>query len=215
MNSVKEGHKMTQSKLFTAVITIALLGVMVIGCGPKSVTFPDENLKAAIRDAVGKPMGEEITSEELAGITILEADDSGIADLSGLECCTSLTELWLSLNQISDISPLENITSLISLGLWQNQISDISPLSNLTSLTGLALDGNQISDISPLSNLTNLTSLYLSENRISDISPLVENSGLGAGDEVWLEDNNLDLGEGSDDMENIRILEDRGVVVHY
>ena len=47
------------------------------------------------------------------------------------------------------------------------------------------------------------------------ISPLVENSGPGAGDEVWLEDNNLDLWEGSEAMENIRALEDRTVVVHY
>jgi hypothetical protein len=38
---------------------------------------------------------------------------------------------------------------------------------------------------------------------------------LGVGDEVWLEDNNLELTEGSDDMENIRALEDRGVVIHY
>jgi hypothetical protein len=60
-----------------------------------------------------------------------------------------------------------------------------------------------------------LTLLSLGANQISDISPLVENSGLGAGDEVWLLDNNLDLGEDSEDMENIRALEDRGVVVHY
>jgi len=43
----------------------------------------------------------------------------------------------------------------------------------------------------------------------------VENSGLGAGDKVLLEGNNLDLSEGSEDMENIKALEDRGVVVHY
>ena len=58
-------------------------------------------------------------------------------------------------------------------------------------------------------------SLRLNENQISDISPLVENSGLGEGDEVWLEDNNLDLTEGSEDMEDIETLEERGVkVVH-
>jgi len=43
----------------------------------------------------------------------------------------------------------------------------------------------------------------------------VENSGLGAGDQVWIEENDLDLSEGSDDMVNIRTLEDRGVIVHY
>jgi len=79
----------------------------------------------------------------------------------------------------------------------------------------LYLERNQISDISPLASLTNLDTLWLSDNQISDISPLVENSGLGTGDEIWLEDNNLDLSEGSEDMDNIRALEDRGVVVRY
>jgi len=229
---------MRQSKLFTAVITLALLGVMVVGCaGPKAVTFPDENLEAAIRDALGKPTGEEITTAELAKLTTLSAESRGIADISGLEYCINLTELYLLESQISDISPLANLTNLTELSIWGNQISDISPLANLTNLTGLYLgenqisdisplanltnltwlyiERNQISDISPLANLTNLTWLYIERNQISDISPLVENSGLGAGDEVWLENNNLDLWEGSEDLENIRALEDRGVVVHY
>jgi len=47
-----------------------------------------------------------------------------------------------------------------------------------------------------------------------DISPLVENYGLGSGDILWLKDNNLDLQEGSEDMENLKALEDRGVEVH-
>jgi len=55
--------------------------------------------------------------------------------------------------------------------------------------------------------------IHLNENQISDISALVENSGLGLGDRVWLENNNLDLGEGSEDMDNIRALEVRGVDV--
>ena len=189
---------MRQSKLFTAVITLALLGVMIVGCGPNSATFPDENLEAAIRAALDKPVGEEITTSELAGLTKLEAEDSGIADLSGLEYCTSLTDLTLDGNQVSDISPLGNLTNLAGLFLDGNQISDLSPLASLTSLT----------------DLTNLTSLILGGNQISDISPLVENTELGTGDEVWLEDNNLDLTAGSDDMENIRVLEDRGVLIH-
>jgi len=41
----------------------------------------------------------------------------------------------------------------------------------------------------------------------------LENNGLGAGDLVRLESNNLELWEGSDDMENIKTLKNRGVVV--
>jgi hypothetical protein len=44
---------------------------------------------------------------------------------------------------------------------------------------------------------------------------LVEDSGLGEGDEVWLENNNLDLWEGSEDLVDIRALQARGVTVHH
>ena len=251
---------MKRFRVLAVTISLLLLATMLVGCGgPKTVTFPDENLEAAIRDALGKPAGEEITATELADLTMLWALFSDITDLTGLEYCTNLTELNIYGNQISDISPLSSLTNLsqlrlggnqigdisslasltnmILLYLGENQISDISPLSSLTNLTLLDLDGNQISDISPLASLVNLNALSLNENQIrdisplaslvniitlrlsdnqiSDISPLVENSGLGEGDEVYLEDNNLDLSEGSDDMVNIRTLENRGVVVHY
>jgi len=55
----------------------------------------------------------------------------------------------------------------------------------------------------------------LRDNQISDISTLVENSGLSKWDTVWLENNNLDLSEGSEDLENVRQLQGRGVKVHY
>ena len=123
--------------------------------------------------------------------------------------------LSLEQNYISDISALSTLTNLTELVLYQNQISDISPLSTLTNLTELDLFKNQISDISALSTLTNLTELNLEQNQISDITPLVENAGLGAGDELWLETNDLELWEGSEDLENIIALQIRGVVVHY
>ena len=84
---------------------------------------------------------------------------------------------------------------------------------NLTSLIKLDLWGNQIRDISPLSNLTHLTELNLRGNQIRDISALVDNSGLDTGDVVLLEGNELVLYVSSEDMEDIRTLENRGVVV--
>lgn len=227
-----------QLKSLTAFLTFIILAAMLVGCtGSKGAIFPDENLEEAVRDALFKSEGEEITVAELSNLTILWADGYGITDLSGLEYCTGLRQLQINGNQISDISPLRNLTNLVSLSALGNQISDISPLENLTNLTSLGLSVNQISDITPLENLTNLTSLGLWENQISDISPLknlirlerlaihanqisdisplVENIGLGSGDEVKLDDNNVDLREGSDDMDNIRALERRGVVVYY
>ena len=136
-----------------------------------TVVFPDANLETAIREALNKPTGD-ITTEDLAGLTVLDAAWRGIQDLAGLDNATNLTELHLNGNQINDISPLSLLTNLTRLNLNWNQISDISALSSLTSLTDLSLFGNQIDDISVLSVLTGLTKLDVEGNQISDISVL-------------------------------------------
>ncbi|MCX5991283.1 MAG: PKD domain-containing protein [Chloroflexi bacterium] len=153
------------------------------------VSFPDPNLEAAIREAIGKPAGD-IYESDLVGLTDFDAHECGITNLAGLAHCTSLT----------------------SLGLWDNQISDISPLSGLTSLEYLELSGNQISDISPLSGLTNLTALNLGANQISDIEPLVSNPGIASGDTVNLPGNPLN----SNSINTcIPALQGRGVTVSW
>ena len=141
------------------------------------VAFADPNLEVAIREVIGKPIGE-IYECDLLGLTSLDTTQRNIMNLGGLEHCTSLTELYLWDNQISDISTLANLTSLANLNLWGNYVSDISTLAGLTSLTYLTLDNNDISDISTLAGLTSLAYLFLPHNQISDISPLSNLTGL-------------------------------------
>ena len=117
--------------------------------------------------------------------------------------------------QDSDITFLSNFSNLEILYVSDNQISDLSPLQNLIKLIGLYADNNQISDVLPLQKLTKLINLNLSYNNIADISSLVDNTGLGSGDYLYITHNNLDLTEGSDDMNNINTLIDRGVYVYY
>ena len=146
------------------------------------VAIPDANLRAVIEAALGKERGASITRAEMATLTRLEAPNSNISDLTGLEHATNLQRLslgtawvngeWVNSNDISNLSPLSNLTNLTRMNLDENSISDISALSNLTNLTWLFLDSNSISDISALSNLTNLTWLDLFDNSISDISAL-------------------------------------------
>ena len=143
----------------------------------EAVVFADPNLQAAIREAINV-LGRPIYPSDLERLSSLSASEKNIVDLTGLDHCTSLSELQLWDNQISDISPLANLTSLTVLDLSRNQISDISPLASLTSLTHLYLDHNQISDISPLANLTSLAYLHLYDNEISDISPLANLTNL-------------------------------------
>ena len=137
----------------------------------EAVHFPDPNLEAAIREAIGKPTGD-IYPMDPEGLAELRAEHRDITDLTGLEYCVDLTHLYLLHNEISELSPLSNLISLRVLWLDENQISDVYALANLTGLTDLQIGLNEIIDISPLANLINLAGLGLCCNQISDISAL-------------------------------------------
>jgi len=78
-------------RILAVTLSLVVLLVMIVGCaGPKSI-FPDKNLEAAIRDALGKPVGEEITAAELANLTSLSVNSKAITDLTGLDLVTRVT----------------------------------------------------------------------------------------------------------------------------
>ncbi|MDM8550862.1 PKD domain-containing protein [Desulfobacterales bacterium HSG2] len=132
------------------------------------VSFPDINLDAAIRKAIGKSE-RNIYASDLDGLTYLDASQREIKNLEGLQHLSDLTSLWLNENMISNISVL--------------------------------------------AELINLTELNLSNNYwLSDISPLIDNSGIGSGDEIFLNDTPL-----SDTSCGVYIpeLESSGVTVYH
>ncbi len=101
---------------------------------PEPVNIPDPNLRAAIEKALGKASGDTITASDMAKLTRLEAQNTNISDLTGLEHATNLTELFLWDNNITDISVLSSLTNLTVLWLMDNNISDLSPLVANTGL---------------------------------------------------------------------------------
>jgi len=193
--------------------TLQNRGVNVQFDAPQSVSIPDANLRAVIEDSLGKASGAPITPSEMASLTRLEAPNSEISDLTGLEFAAGLTRLDLghevvdntivNSNSISDISPLSNLNSLTWLNLSFNSISDVSALSNLTNLTSLSLYGNSISDISSLSGLTSLAWLELSGNKISTITPL---SGLTGLTNLYLRFNSISDISPLSSLTNLRVL---------
>ncbi|UCG54602.1 MAG: leucine-rich repeat domain-containing protein [Dehalococcoidia bacterium] len=228
---------MKRFKIFAVVISPLILIALIVGCPSSDELIADNNLEATVRDTLDLLLGERVTTDHLANLTLLSANDSNITNLSGLEYCINLVEADFSNNIIGDISPVIFLDNLVTLNMWNNQISqipaactfsslvnlnlsgnqieDISPLASVLNLANLSISGNRLTDISPLESLLNLTRLNLSGNQISDISPLLENSGLGEGDVVNLEGNELDLTEGSEDIASIRLLESRGVEITY
>ncbi|MYC14008.1 MAG: hypothetical protein F4Y39_09815 [Gemmatimonadetes bacterium] len=65
------------------------------------VYMPDANLRAVIRDALGKSRFAPITVTDMASLTTLDASNRNIRELEGLESATNLTELNLKDNPLS------------------------------------------------------------------------------------------------------------------
>ena len=160
--------------LVSMILTVCVLFLALLQIATaQTIHIPDPNLRAALESALGKEADADITRAEMASLESLDAFESGILDLTGLEFAINLTGLYLGLNRISDVSPLKGLAKLTGLDLHRNQrISDVSPLRGLTNLTWLSLRGNRISDVSPLKTLINLIYLHLGYNQISDVSPL-------------------------------------------
>ena len=152
------------------------------------VEIPDPNLERAIREKLVLPDEIPVTQLVMKQLTGLDAGNSQIKDLVGLEYATNLTRLSLSQNEINNLTSLAGLSYLESLSLWGNPISDLSPLANLTRLRGLDLGACQISDIDPLANLTQLEWLHLHNNRIEDITPLAKLTQLA---DLWLTSNRI------------------------
>ena len=192
-----KGNPLNTQSINTHIPTLQNRGVTVefdqIVVPPTTVNIPDPNLRDAIERVLGKAPGANITVADMERLTVLNAINEDITDLTGLETATQLTVIDLRNNRISDISPIAGLTNLIALRFARNKIADISPVVGLTSLIELNLRENSISDISPIARLTNLRSLWLNINSIFDLVPLVENTGLGNGDSVDVRGNPLSV----------------------
>lgn len=137
-----------------------------------AVRIPDPNLSEAVLDALRREPGEWLRRHELAELMHLRAEDSAIADLTGLEDATGLRTLELERNDVEDASPLMGLVELADVDLGRNRIADLTPFSGLDGLAELALSRNRVRNVAPLSTSAALRRLYLFSNTVSDISPL-------------------------------------------
>ncbi len=79
--------------------------------------IPDANLRAVIRDALGKSRFAPIIVTDMASLTTLDASNRNIRDLTGLEFATSLAELNLTDNPLSSQSLTTHIPALQERGV--------------------------------------------------------------------------------------------------
>ena len=126
--------------------------------------IPDVRLRRAVRGAL-------LANRPDRMLYILDASNSGIEDLSGLEgAVRHLRTLFLDRNSITDIAPLAGLGSLAALTLSHNAVADWTPLAGMESLYFLAMDTSSLGGLPVLPS--GLSYLYLADNFISDIAGL-------------------------------------------
>jgi Leucine-rich repeat (LRR) protein len=135
------------------------------------VYFADENLKAAVKAALG--ITTDPTAPDMLRLTVLHIYGSlGITNLTGLECAANLQEMCIYDNLLVDLTPLAGLANLKGLSLKNNEISSLMPLAGLANIEGLDVENNQVSDLTPIAELRNLCALCVNRNEISDLIPL-------------------------------------------
>ncbi|XP_064230966.1 leucine-rich repeat-containing protein 9 [Aotus nancymaae] len=102
----------------------------------------------------------------LTSLTIVAQD---IKEISGLETCLQLEELWIAECYIEKIEGLQECRNLEKLYLYFNKISKIENLEKLIKLKVLWLNHNTIKTIEGLQTLKNLKDLNLAGNLINSI----------------------------------------------
>lgn len=125
------------------------------------VNIPDTALNAALHQAANVPLGTQLTSEDLAGITVLQATSLGIENLEGMEYCSSLISADFSNNNITDLAPLSTLAKITTLNLATNRTltsRGITPISLINNIKELNVSSTMIIDIDFIAQLSNLVS---------------------------------------------------------
>ena len=133
--------------------------------------IPDANLRAAIAEALDKAHNVQITVEEIARLTYLDAERMDIRNLEGLQFATNLTVLGISYNPLSDLSSLASLTKLREIYFHDTEVADLSPLSGLHELEVINASATRITTLAPLAGLKNLQKLDTVHSDITDLSP--------------------------------------------
>ena len=131
-----------------------------------AANFPDTNFRAALASKFGISEGDEITEAKIAATTSINVYNDKIADLTGIEHFTALTELWCSDNQLTSLDVSKN-TALRKLDCGSNQLTSLDVSKN-TALTYLQCWYNQLTSLDVSKN-TALTDLTCSRNQLTSL----------------------------------------------
>ena len=112
---------------------------------PNTITFRDDGLEAAVREALSLEDTDPISPDALATLTTLDASRRSISDLRGIEHAMGLETLNLRYNEITDVLPLAELTGLTRLVLDSNPIENPEVLFRLKQ-SGTRITGAEVPD---------------------------------------------------------------------
>ena len=128
---------------------------------------PDDNFEQKLINlGYDNILDDSVTTASIDTITFLLLMGGSIADLTGIEDFTALTELDCNNNQLTSLD-VSNNTSLIDLKCSSNQLTSLD-ISNNTALGYLNCEENQLI-ILDISNNTNLVRLFCHYNQLTGI----------------------------------------------
>jgi len=177
-------------------LLLILLCLPMIGFG--QVNIPDANFKAYLvgNTAINTNGDTEIqVSEATAHGGGIECDYMNIADLTGIEAFTALTQLQCNNNQLTTLDVSQN-TSLTWLNCYDNQLTSLN-LNGATALEGLYAWNNQLVNLDVSQN-TSLISLLCNNNQLISLDLSQISCALQINESDFSENPNLNCVEVTD-----------------
>ena len=148
------------------------MGILLCLCvitHAQNITFPDANFKTALltKTSVDANRNGEISISEAEQALVVNVQNSGITDLTGIEHFTNLSSLVVKGNRLTTINTSKN-TKLKTLDVASNHVLTSMDVSKNIELTSLVANGNGLTTLNVSSNVK-LTTLHVSSNSLSAI----------------------------------------------
>ena len=129
--------------------------------------IPDVNFEnALIGLGLDDDQDGQVVTPNIDTVTILEINQKGISDLTGIESFSSLTTLKCSQNNLTSLDISQNI-NLVTLYCGSNQLTSLDVTQN-TALTWLSCGSNQLTSLDISQNI-NLVTLYCGSNQLTSL----------------------------------------------
>jgi hypothetical protein len=161
------------------------------GVALNQTNFPDSTFRKYISELTGVAVNDIIPEDKIAAVNSINCFKLNIADLTGIQYFTNLTNLKLEYNSLASIDVSKN-TKLTVLNTGCNPITSVVGLDKLTDLQKVSFYGNHLSTIDFSKNVK-LTEIDIMFNWIKTIKGLTNLANLTRLDANGNEYTTLDL----------------------